>query len=449
MWRLYLFYASMNACFQFPEIPLRIWCLEKLKLSPATYGLVVTSAGIPWACKPIIGAIVDTINRKRLSIVIAAFLNVSPWFFISNGMVKNALQAAVCITTSSAALCFMDITCDAIMVKHVRNESMQDLGVLQSNCWISRAIGAIVACAVAGYAASHADVGQMQSIIGYTGLVALPGTFALITEVQQWPPEENENMCTKLRNVGRAILSRDLLKPCLFIFALCAIPNCGNTLSAFFQTKLHFNPTQFAIIDAVGHIAHGAGATLYKKKLRKMSYRVIFKWGIVAGIVLQALQLLMITRVSSKAGIPDLAFALMEAMSGAVVGQVLIMPICVIAATRCPGGVEGTLYSAVMAITNLGTVVGMAAGSAVTEGMGVTSQDYSHMWAVALLCVGLSTFPLGFLRWIDVEKRSEIEMTPVALGCTVSDVEPTCGTRAGFVDEPLGDADGTEDVTTR
>ena len=43
----------------------------------------------------------------------------------------------------------------------------------------------------------------------------------------------------------------------------------------------------------------------------------------------------MITRISAKAGIPDLVFAILESISGSIVGQVMIMPICVIAATRC------------------------------------------------------------------------------------------------------------------
>ena len=138
-----------------------------------------------------------------------------------------------------------------------------------------------------------------------------------------------------------------------------------------------------------------------------------------------------------------MAFAILEAVSGAIVGQILIMPICVIAATRCPGGIEGTLYSAVMAITNLGSIVGMATGSAITGAMGVTSSDYTHMWTVSVMCVGVSVIPLLLLNWIDVKAQEErpvqeIEMTPTPLS---ADIGAAGGARDCFIDEPLSDAD--------
>ena len=37
-----------------------------------------------------------------------------------------------------------------------------------------------------------------------------------------------------------------------------------------FQTALKFTPLEFAVVDVVGHLAHGAGAALYKHKLRSL-----------------------------------------------------------------------------------------------------------------------------------------------------------------------------------
>ena len=210
-----------------------------------------------------------------------------------------------------------------------------------------------------------------------------------------------------------------------------------------FQTALKFTPLEFAVVDVVGHLAHGAGAALYKHKLRSLPYKTVFKRGIVTGIILRALRLLMITRISAKAGIPDLVFAILESISGSIVGRVMIMPICVIAATRC-GRVEGT-YSAVIAITNFGSIVGMASGSAITAAMG-PRRNYAQMWSVALMCVAVSGMPLIFLRMIDVLPRDEkcIEMTPLPDHASLTDISATSGTSDGLVDEPLTDTDSTE-----
>ena len=438
----------MNACFQYPEIPLRIWCLDTLGLQPATYGLVVTAAGIPWACKPLIGALVDVNKRRKLGVLVAAITTLVPWILVASGSINSALAAGACITMSSTGLCFMDITCDAILVTYVRGESEGALGTLQSNCWIARAAGAVIAAVFGGAMGVYADKVGITHVLGITGLLAIPGAVALYVEASETAAQGLSEICTKLKRVAYTLKSPALLKPCLFIFLLCAIPNCGNTLSAFLKTELHFTAMQFAIVDVTGHLAHGLGAAFYKHKLRQVPYKKVFKWGIIIGIVLQSMLLLMITRVSSNAGVPDLAFAILEAISGAIVGQVLIMPICVIAATRCPGGVEGTLYSAVMAITNLGSIVGMSTGSAITEAMGVTKSDYTHMWTVSVMCVGVSVVPLLVLNWIDVKPHEdkpvvEVEMTPTPLGIA-SDVCAAGGACDGFVDEPLSDADGTE-----
>lgn len=442
MWRLYLFYASMNGCFQYPEIALRIWCLSVLNLEPATYGMVLTAAGIPWACKPLLGALVDVNKYRRMGVMLAALCTILPWIMISIGAVKSAYSAGFFITMSSTGLCYMDITCDAILVSRVRDEETGKLGTMQSNCWLARATGAVLASITGGITATYAiDVG-VERLLGFTGILALPGGIALYYETSDMESRKCSEVGVKLKRVYNTLRSTALAKPCIFIFLLCSMPNCGNTLSAFFQTALEFTSAQFAIVDVAGHFAHGLGAALYKHKLRTVPYKSVFKWGIIISIALQALQLLMITRVSSNAGIPDLAFAVLEAVSGAIVGQVLIMPICVIAATRCPGGVEATLYSAVMAITNFGSVVGMTSGSALTAAMGVTTENYDHMWSVALLCVAVSGIPLIFLSLIDVPQTSaEVEMTPISNTPLSTDVGAAGGTCMGLVDEPLSDTD--------
>ena len=95
--------------FQYPEIALRIWCLQTLKLQPATYGLVITAAGIPWACKPLVGALVDVNKRRKLAVLIASLMTILPWSIIASGCVQTAAAAGACITLSSAGLCYMDI----------------------------------------------------------------------------------------------------------------------------------------------------------------------------------------------------------------------------------------------------------------------------------------------------------------------------------------------------
>ena len=236
-----MFYASMNACFQYPEIALRMWCLRTLNLQPATYGLVVTAAGIPWACKPLVGALVDVNKRRRLAVLVSALFTVFPWVFIAMGLIKGALGAGLCITLSSSGLCYMDITSDAILVKRVRDEKVDELGTMQSNCWIARAVGAILAGTMGGLMTTYGMSMGIENILGFTGVLIFPGAVALYLEAEDVRQAQCADICYKLKRVTRTLTSTALLRPCVFIFLLCSMPNCGNTLSAFFQTALEFS----------------------------------------------------------------------------------------------------------------------------------------------------------------------------------------------------------------
>lgn len=76
------------------------------------------------------------------------------------------------------------------------------------------------------------------------------------------------------------------------------------------------------------------------------------------------------------------------------------MPVLVLAARMCPEGVEATLFATLMSILNGGAFTGSALGAGLTALLGVTSDDFSHLFTLTLICVLTTLAPLPFLNFL-------------------------------------------------
>ena len=76
-----------------------------------------------------------------------------------------------------------------------------------------------------------------------------------------------------------------------------------------------------------------------------------------------------------------------------------------LAAQVCPEGVEATLFATLMSILNSGGFVGTQVGALLTDQLGVTSDNFTHLPLLVLICT-LST-PLPLLLLPQVRKYSK------------------------------------------
>lgn len=78
--------------------------------------------------------------------------------------------------------------------------------------------------------------------------------------------------------------------------------------------------------------------------------------------------------------------------------QVSFMPILVLAARLCPPGVEATVYATLMSCLNGGAFLGGALGAGLTAALGVTSDNFDHLFTLVALCTLSTLAPWPFLR---------------------------------------------------
>tara|TARA_Y100000592_G_scaffold32332_1_gene51368 strand:- start:4749 stop:6080 length:1332 start_codon:yes stop_codon:yes gene_type:complete len=396
---LLLFYACMTATMQLPEVAFRIYLVQHMGFRPATYAMVISTYGIPWAVKPLWGFMVDNIHHRWLCVMLCSWGFVACWLAMGLAANESATGLSAVAALSSACLCVMDVIADADLVIRVREEDDDSVGILQSHVWIARASGSFVA-AIAGGLLSRST--SVYNVFIMNGLIIIPGAFGLIASLVPRRASGCSEVMGKVRLLYTTVKKPSIWKPCVFIFVLSAIPTCYFALAAFMQTTLDFTPMQFASIDAVTNLAHIAGATLFRTTLRKWSFRNIFYAGIAVLLVLRSMQLILITRTNIKLHIPDLAFAMAEDVAFSIVGQVLIMPVCVLGARLCPPGIEGALYSTLMAVANLGGLVASWLGAALSDAFGITNDNYEHLWQMSVLCAALSIVPVFFVRFMPV-----------------------------------------------
>lgn len=85
-------------------------------------------------------------------------------------------------------------------------------------------------------------------------------------------------------------------------------------------------------------------------------------WGTLLLLILEAFQLILVTRWNVRLGLSDELFTLGGSVMTDVVLSVLGMPVLVLAARMCPVGIEGTMFATLMSINNLASGVSGATG---------------------------------------------------------------------------------------
>ena len=211
------------------------------------------------------------------------------------------------------------------------------------------------------------------------------------------------------------------------------------------------------VIDAAGHLAHCAGVCIYRRYLRHATIRKVLLSCVTADLALQGAQLVLIAHVNPHG--TDLIFAVGDALSGAIIGQIMMMPLMVMAAQRCPKRVEGTVYSTIMAITNLSSILASTGGALLSESLGVRVGHFNGLRTVAVICMVMSLLPIPCV-WAmpspsSVVRRNDDDgmelsagppRSPLTPGALLREFDAADGATSALTDNPLADAHGTEEV---
>ncbi|CAK9860280.1 unnamed protein product [Sphagnum jensenii] len=422
------------------ELAISFFLKDDLHLDPAETAFLTGLSALPWLIKPLYGFFSDGVPlfgyRRRSYLVLCGLLGALSWGSLAS-FVDNKFAATTVILLSSLSVAFADVVADSIVVERARGETQGTSVSLQSLCWGSSAVGGIVSAYFSG---SLVETYGVRVVFGITAILPLL-TSAAAGLVHEEPlirdhvssdfpsldaPKGPVMTFLDISNsqlgfLWETVKEPSIFLPTMFIFLWQATPISDTAMFFFMTNKLGFGPEFLGRVKLVTAVASLVGVGVYNSYLQDVPLRTVFFWTIVMGTVLGLTQLLLVTGINQSLGISNEWFSIGDSLVLTVLGQVSFMPILVLAAELCPPGVEATLFATLMSISNGGAVLGGLIGAALTQLLGVTSENFQNLALLLVLCNVSSLLPLPFLGLLPTE--SELKAAAVKAETTLGNIE--------------------------
>lgn len=97
------------------------------------------------------------------------------------------------------------------------------------------------------------------------------------------------------------------------------------------------------------------------------------------------LDLVLVTRLNLKIGMPDYFFAVADNAVSQMIGRLKWLPLLVLCSKLCPPGTEGTFYALLMSLQNAGLLMSAWWGGLLLHMLNVTRMEFSNLWIVVLI----------------------------------------------------------------
>lgn len=405
---------------------------DDLQLDPATVATLTAIAAAPWVVKPLWGFLSDSLPlfgyRRKSYLFLCGVLGCASWVGMATpGVVNSPASAVGMMIVGSLGTACSDVVIDSIVVAKSRaSDSQSTAGSLQSLCWGASACGGIVSAYWSG---------ALIESFGTRGIFLLTSGFPLllcfaallvVEDRSELPLEAGRltrqrglsmagawsRLKVQMAALRNALTQSGVLLPALFLFAWQATPKAETAMFYFYTNQLGFAPSFMGEIRLLGSIASLVGVAVFNFFLKEVQLRKIFLWTAVIGAVLGLSQLILISGLNRQLGLDDQLFVLGDSVVLTVLGQISFLPLLVLAARSCPGGVEASLFATLMSLSNGGSFAGTFLGSILTRLFGVTSSDFGQLAALVAFCSLSSLLPLTLLHLvpndlIDADSKSD------------------------------------------
>eukprot|EP00924_Labyrinthula_sp_SR-Ha-C_P002830 snap_masked-scaffold_13-processed-gene-8.40-mRNA-1 protein AED:0.11 eAED:0.12 QI:0/0/0/1/1/1/2/0/599 len=157
-------------------------------------------------------------------------------------------------------------------------------------------------------------------------------------------------------------------------------PVAGKNISvpADFTKSPCFSADFISNLSVVGYVCFLLGTVVYNKYFSSWPYRRIYTFTQICLFLAGMLDLVLVTRVNLALGIPDYVFVIGDEVIGDVIGRLNTMPLFILAAGVCPPGIEATLFSFNMGLSNFGSVLASYFGLGLLRLLGTSHKTGFH-----------------------------------------------------------------------
>ncbi|GAB5356628.1 hypothetical protein AAMO2058_000305800 [Amorphochlora amoebiformis] len=203
--------------------------------------------------------------------------------------------------------------------------------------------------------------------------------------------------------------------------ACCYISIEGATFYFFTDSPIqypegpHFSTTFYT--TGIGLVASGTsmlGIYMYNQLFSTKKYRVIFLLNGSLWATINIISCAVFLRWNLRVGIPDEFFVLGSQALQQMVLQLGWIPGVVLMSHLCHDGMEATMYAIMAGSQNLGSNISYFTGAYLLEALEVQpsgakgeSDQFEHLWLVAILSSAAGLFPLLFLPFLIPDARPD------------------------------------------
>ena len=150
------------------------------------------------------------------------------------------------------------------------------------------------------------------------------------------------------------------------------------------------------------------GTLVFNKFLTQHEYWKLILYGSLISLIFAPFGFILIFRINLKWGIPDMALIIFTGSAAMIISQCFVfMPMNIVFTKICPRHIEATTYALLAGMSNFRLSIQDWMGAWINKKfVGVTQDDLSRYWVLAVITFACSFWPLFFL-WL-IPKRKQI-----------------------------------------
>lgn len=314
--------------------PIAYYLIHELKCSSSIYSIYVTLMTFPWSFQVIFGLLIDAIpilgfRRKPWLLIgwIAYIAILLRLYFTQQPSILNTIFS---LFIASLAFQLCDVATDTLVVERSKYETIEKCGMFQTNGFMFQGIGMVVG-SILGMLLYNKDIWNWGFTINEIFLLALcfpvisfiPSVFFLeeIPTIKKFPTIE-ENVIIMYQLLQKECVYKPMYF--LYIFYIFQIPNAS--WDNFLIVGLNFTDFDLGLLKLTSAILYFLGIVVFKLYLFDMSWRKVFICTTFVGILFSIAQVILILRLNTILGIPDMVFALGDSTIGSLLFAIQAMP---------------------------------------------------------------------------------------------------------------------------
>lgn len=387
--------------------------------------------GLPWALKPIIGVVSDTLPimgyKKAPYIMIVTVFAMVGFGYVALSPDKSPLPAILCgLICGTLQSSLVDLLTEAKYSEQMRAHTAFGPDLV-TFVWSGVTMGGLVATSTVGFLLQYG--GGPKTVYAVcaiaSSIIFIPTSLGYLEEDKMTVAQASAHTAKMIRRqpeiiflavlmafsvmslgiagvvyqdiklnfvmavvFGSIVISSFglLLRPLIslmtvfaFLQTSCALSIEGATFYFFTNTETqypdgpHFSAFFYTtVIGLIVGICGLAGLWSYNRYMKLWTYRSIYFFANLAVTLLNLVGLVLYTRTNIRLGIPDKVFVLCGSVMQSLVLTWMWIPGVVMLAHLCPKGLEASMYALLAGCHNIGSSVAQYSGAFMLSELGIT-----------------------------------------------------------------------------